>query len=142
MLKRSQSSASSEQQAKWRKVKHAMYNGWVTQYNHDYQTVTWLDCEMRVEDRTKVVTQLNCHVCTKYKERIAGRKNYSDKRITGANSVRMTNLVDHAKSEQHTHAMNLLRKEHAQAQGAPVIAYALIAQSLSTLSDEELKKEV
>ena len=35
--------------------------------------------------------------------------------------------------------MNLLRKECAQAQGAPVTAYAPIARSLTTLSDEELK---
>ena len=71
MSKRCQSSASNEQQAKRRKVKYATYNGWVTQNDHDYQTVTWLDCEMRVEDGTKVVTQLKCRMCTKFKERIA-----------------------------------------------------------------------
>ena len=120
MSKRSRSS--SDQQAKRRKVKHTTYNSWITQYDREYQTVTWLDCETHVEDGTKVVTQLKCRVCTKFKERISGRKNYSEKWITGANSVRTTNLVDHAKSEQHIHAMNLLRKEQAQAQGAPAAA--------------------
>jgi len=33
--------------------------------------------------------------------------------------------------------MNLLRKEQAQAQGASVASYAPIAQSLSTLSEDE-----
>ena len=121
-------------------MKHATYKGWLTQYDREYQTVTWLDCETSVDDGAKLVTQLKCRVCTKFKERIAGRKNYSEKWITGANSVRTTNLVDHAKSEQHAHAMNLLRKERAQAQGAPATVYAPIAQSLHTLSDEELKK--
>ena len=73
-----------------------------------------------MEEGAKVVNKLKCRGCTKFKEKIAGRKNYSDKWITGANSVRTTNVVDHAKSEQHIHAMNLLRKERAQAQGAPV----------------------
>ena len=121
-------------------MKHATYKGWLTQYDREYHTVTWLDCETSVDDGAKLVTQLKCRVCTKFKERIAGRKNYSEKWITGANSVRTTNLVDHAKSEQHAHAMNLLRKERAQAQGAPATVYAPIAQSLHTLSDEELKK--
>ena len=78
-------------------------------------------------------------MCTKYRDRIIGRKIYSDV-VSGADSVRTTNVLDHAKSDKHVHAMNLLRKEQAQAHGVSVAAYALIAQSLNTLSEDEQKR--
>ena len=79
-------------------------------------------------------------MCTKYRERILGWKNFSDKWISGADSVRTTNVLDHAKSDQHVHAMNLLRREKAQAQGASIATYAPIAKSLSSLPEDERKK--
>ena len=132
--------SSSEPGAKRRKVKHDTYQKWLKQYDSECQTVTWLDCETSIEGGVKLVTKLKCRVCTKYRDRIVGWKNFSDKWISGADSVRTTNVVDHAKSDQHVHAMNLLRKEQAQAQGASVASYAPIAQSLSTLSEDEHQK--
>ena len=102
--------------------------------------MTWLDCETTIDGGAKVVTKLKCRVCTKYKERIVGRKNFNDKWITsGADSVRTSNVVDHGKSDQHVHAMNLLKRENTQAQGACVATYAPIAQSLHSLSDDKGK---
>lgn len=103
--------------------------------------MTWLDCESCIEEGVKVVvTKLKCQVCAKYRGRILGRKNFSDKWISGADSIRTTTIVDHAKSDQHVHAMNLLRKEQAQAQGSSVATYAPIAQSLNTLCEDERRK--
>ena len=99
--------------------------------------MTWLECDVTSEAGVKYVTKLKCRVCTKYKEKIAGRKNFSDKWINGAHSVRTTNIVDHAKSDQHLHAMNILKKEAAKGQGASATSYAPIAQSLSRISDSE-----
>ena len=79
-------------------------------------------------------------MCAKYRDRIVGRKNFSDKWVNGADSVRTTNVLDHAKSDQHVHAMNLLRREQARAQGASVATYAPIAQSLNSLSEDERRK--
>ena len=59
-----------------------------------------------------------------------GRKNF----------IQATNVTDHAKSDQHEHAMNLHRREQAQAQGASVASYATIAQSLSFLSEDERRQ--
>ena len=42
------------------------------------------------------VEKLKCKVCAKYKDRIISRKNFSGKWIDGADSVRTTNLIDHA----------------------------------------------
>ena len=123
--------------AKRRKVKHDTYQKWLKQYDRECQTVTWLDCETSIDGGVKLMTKLKCRVCTKYRDRILGQKNFSDKWISGADSVRTTNVVDQAKSDQHVHTMNLLRKEQAQPQGASVASYAPIAQSLNTLSEDE-----
>ena len=142
-MKRGATSASasrSELPAKRRKVKHETYQKWVRQYDRDCQTVTWLDCETGIKGGVKVVTKLKCRVCTKYRDRILGRKNFSDKWISGADSVRTTNVLDHAKSDQHVHAMNLLRREQAQARSVSVATYAPIAQSLNTMSEDERRK--
>ena len=87
-----------------------------------------------------MVVKLKCRLCTKYKDKIVGRKNFSDKWINIVESVRTTNIVDHAKSDQHTHAMNLRKKELAQAQGSSVASYAPIAQLLNSLPDDERSK--
>ena len=67
-MKRSRSSSSAKELAKQRKVKHETYKKWMTQYNHEYQTLTWPDCEMRVEAGVKVLIKLKCQVCTKFKQ--------------------------------------------------------------------------
>ena len=129
--------SASEQSAKRRKVKHETYQKWVKHYDRECQTVTWLDCETGFEGGVKLVTKLKCRVCTKYRDRIIGWKNFRDKWISGVDSVRTTNVLDHTKSDQHVYAMNLLRKEQAQAQGASVVP---IAQSLSSLSEDERRR--
>ena len=80
---------------------------------------------MRVEAGVKVVTKLKCQVCTKFGERILGRRNFSDKCIQGTDSVQTTSIFDHVKSNQHVHVMNLLV---AKEQGASIVSYAPIAK--------------
>ena len=48
-MKRSCPSSSAEEPAKQRKMKHEMYKKWMIHYDCEYQTLTWLECEMRVE---------------------------------------------------------------------------------------------
>ena len=59
-------------------------------------------------------------------------KNFSEKWISGEDSVRMTNVHDHAKSDQHVHAMNLCRKELVNAKGLDTSSYS-IAQTPAVL---------
>ena len=82
-----------------------------------------------MEAGEKIVTKLRCHMCTKHQHSIEERKNYSEKWVTGAESVRTTNVTDHAKSDQHVHAMSLHRKELAHQRGASVASYVPIACS-------------
>ena len=85
----------------------------------------------------KYVTKLKCRFCTVYKDRI---RNYSNKWIEGADSIRTTNICDHAKSEQHLHTMNLERKCLAQSVDESPASYAPIAWALTVISPEEMER--
>ena len=77
--------------------------------------------------RKKVVTKLLCSVCKKFRARIEHRRNFSERWIIGADSVRTSNIRDHSRADQHVHAMMLLKKEHASSSGASC-SYSPIAQ--------------
>ena len=73
---------------------------------------------MNNEGGERVVAKLRCKVCLKFKAKITGRRNYSDKWVMGADSFRSSNIKDHA------HAMLLLKKEHAVSAGLGPSSYA------------------
>ena len=133
-MKRVKSSTSVE---KKRKVMYITFERWKREFDKDHKTVMWLNCESSVEAGTKVVRKLKCAVCTKFRSSILHKRNFSDNWISGANSVRTSNIRDHASSEQHIHAMALLAKEHASATGQSLAANAPIAVALNKMSAEE-----
>ena len=49
----------------------------------------------------KIVAKLKCKVCVKFESKIAGRRNYSNKWIIGADSVRTSNIKEHTRTDQH-----------------------------------------
>ena len=60
--------------------------------------------------------------------------------IVGAGSVKISNARDHTKSDQHSHAMALLKKQRSESAGLGPSTYAPIAQAFSKLSDDERDK--
>ena len=80
------------------------------------------------------MSALCCEICTKYHDRIKGRKNF---KITGGELLSSSNVLHHARSEQHKHSMMLLKKEQAQSKGLDPTSYAPIARALSRVSEEE-----
>ena len=125
---------------KKRRVDYATFQKWQRDLDREYQTMSWLDSSSEKECGKKVVTQLKCKVCSDFVERIRGRKNFSDKWIVGADSLRVSNVRDHAQNDQHTHAMSLLKKQRAESAGLGPSSYAPIAQAFNKLSDEERDK--
>ena len=101
-----------------------------------YQILTWLDYGMRVEVGVKVMTKFTCQVCTKFGVRIVGRRNFSDKWIQGAHSVQ----IDHEKSDQHDHTLNLFKREQAKEQSASIVSYASIAKSLTSMDEDDQRR--
>ena len=143
-MKRNSSALAEEPVAKKRMVGYDTFLKWRTDLDRDCQTVSWLDCETDTKPKAKAgqktVTKLKCKVCTKFKAKITTRRNFSNRWIAGAESVRTSNIRDHAHSDQHMHAMLLLKKEHADAKGLGAASYAPIAQLLQGLSVDERAK--
>ena len=133
----SSSAEASTSEAKKRNVMYATYQKWKSELDRDCQTVSWLDCEWKVVAGKRIVSKLRCSTCATFKVKIASRRNFSDPWIVGADSVRTSNIRDHARANQHTHAMNLLKKEQAEASGSGSCSFAPIARALSHLPDEK-----
>jgi len=107
MKRRSKGSDSSK-----RKVQYSTFQKWKRELDRECKTFTWLDCETVVEGGAKVVNiKLKCTVCVKFRSQILCKRNFSDQWIARADSVRTSNIRDHASSEQHNHAMALLQRE-------------------------------
>ena len=142
-MKRGSSSSSNEDSqlsSKRRKVKYGTFKSWVTSLDQEMQSMSWLDCDTEMAAGIKHVIKLKCRICTRYKDRIIRLRNFSGKWIEGADSLSTTNICDHAKSEQHLHAMNLERKRLAQSIGESPASYVPIAWALTTISLEEMEK--
>ena len=79
----------------------------------DCNTLSWLECGTSSTAGKKTVEKLMCKVCIQFQSKINGRRSDSDKWISGASSVRTSNMRDHSKSDQDAHAMLLLKTESA-----------------------------
>ena len=123
-----------------KRMTHDTFTKWQRDFDRESQTMTWLDCETGTESGKKIVEKLKCRVCTKFVDKIRGRENFSDKWICGADFVRTSNVRDHARNDQHTHAMSLLKKERAEASGLAPASYAPIAKAFNTLPEDERER--
>ena len=77
--------------------------------------------------------KLKCKACSEFVDRIRSRKNFSDKWIIGADSVRISNVRDHAQNNQHVHAMSLLKKRNAEGAGLDLLSSTPIARAFNRL---------
>ena len=123
-----------------RRVDYATFQKWQRDLDREYQTLSWLKCSTEKERGKKVVDKLKCKACSEFVDRIRSRKNFSDKWVVGADSVRVSNVRDHAQNQQHLHAMSLLRKRNAEAAGLDPLSSTPIAKAFNNLPDEEREK--
>ncbi len=140
--------------AKKRLVSLATFQEWKTELDKEYHTLSWLDCVTSGVGTKKSVVKLKCKVCVQFQAKIVGRRNYSDKWISGADSIRSSNIKDHSHSDQHAHAMMLLKRDQAKAgflslglHGQILSLYEMSSFFLATqgwqkIIDEEEKFEV
>ena len=71
-----------------------------TQYDCEYQSLTWLKYDVDDQDET-LVEVLPCSDCTKFDSSICETKNYSSAWIIWSTNHRARNITDHAASKQH-----------------------------------------
>lgn len=136
-MKRAGVSTASALEAKKRHVGYETFTKWQRDLDREWQTISWLDCKSEMECGKKLVTKLSCSICKKYQDQIKGRRNFSEKWITGAESLRTSNIWDHAQCEQHKHLMFILNKEQARSKGLGATSYAPIARALYKLPEDE-----
>ena len=106
------------EQPKKRTVVIGTFQKWKCELDKDHQTMTWLECEATTNSAGKrVIDTLKCKVCTKFKNQIQSKRNYSDRWVEGAASLRLSNIKDHAKADQHVYAMTLFKREQANTSG-------------------------
>ena len=93
-MKRAQSyNTSYASQEKKRKVSFATFEKWRRDFDREFKTVSWLECESAVEGGTKVVRKLKCSVCGKFRSSLIHKRNFSDRWITGgADSICTSNI--------------------------------------------------
>ncbi len=113
---------------------------WSRDFDREYQTLSWLECDTTFAGGHKIVTHLRCSVCTKFESNIKSGRNYSSKWIYEADSLRTSNIRDHARSDQHVHALNLLRRESSRTQGQSFLQSTVIGKALFSLSESEKAK--
>ena len=88
------------------------------------------------------MTKLRCSVCTKLKMKLKGWRNFSERWITGAESVHNSNIRDHARLTNMNVLMNLLKREQAIGSNALTSLYAPIAKALSTISENNVQAKL
>ena len=117
--KRSISEPSSACPSKKRKVMNATFQKWQRQYERDYQTLSWLRCELD-GDKTHVAS-LYCEVCPKYEPSIQLLCNFSQAWMTGSTNLKCSNVIDHATSDMHKAAMAKKKADCAKASGRSLV---------------------
>ena len=117
----------SEKKAK-RQVGMSTCEKWQREFDREYQSLLWLRCDKDEANRSLVAT-LYCKVCRQFEDRIRGMCNFSSAWVTGTTNHRTSNVLDHAKSDQHIASMSRLREERAKAQNAPISSYAPIVMT-------------
>ena len=118
-----------------REVTFYTYKKWMTELDRSFHSLSWLDCDTRLIEGKKVVIKLKYKVCTKHKLRINGRKHF---RIEGTDSIRTSNIRDHANADQHIHAMEMEKREQAQAKGQPsIISPGSITEAFCKIGEQE-----
>ena len=68
-------------------------------------------------------------------------KNFSAAWISGSANHKLSNVSDHAWSDQHKLSMSLMRADEANAMKKPIITYAPIAKSLLVV-DKSLEEKM
>ena len=64
-----------------------MSKKWNCELDKEFNTVTWLKCEMVMASGKKMVKVLKCSAYSKYRIRIESSRNFSDRWIVGAESL-------------------------------------------------------
>ena len=118
-------SSSEEHDTKKCCVGHKTVEKWIVEYDCDLNMSVWL--KFTLADREHVQS-LRCAVCTQFKGKLDGMRNFRSAFIDGTTNVKTSMLKEHAVSDMHTFALMLFKKSTRCT--CSVCEYALIAAAL------------
>ena len=130
-------SSSSKSKKQKRQVSLATFCRWQTEKEKEYQTLSWLRCDKANQS----VELLWCASCRKFEDKIRGVKNFSAAWISGSANHKLSNVSDHARSDQHKLSMSLLRADEAKAMKELITTYAPIAKNILVM-DRSLEEKM
>ena len=81
---------------------------WAAEKNKSLNTAVWL-FDVDPANRTRVMS-LKCSVCSRFREKLTGMRNYNAAFVEGSVNLRVSSVKDHAGSDMHSRAMLLLKK--------------------------------
>ena len=84
-----------------RKLTCATVEKWKGEDLADFQAELWLTYDSEKTGKGNYCSALKCKVCTQFEPMIKNRPKFSRAFINGSTSFRLTNVIDHAKSDIH-----------------------------------------
>ena len=99
---------------KKRSVLKSTFDKWIVENDKGLNTPVWLRYDTNPGDYTRVVT-LKCVICTRFKDRLVGQRNYSTVFVEGSVNLGTSSFKDHAASDMHSCACCSSRSRYVPA---------------------------
>ena len=100
---------------------------WIKENDSQLSTFVWLKFSM--VDREHIAV-LNCSICSQFCTKQESMRNFKPAFIDGSSNIRISAVKDHAATDMHAYAVQLLKKQ----QSSSVLDYAPTAKCLAETS--------
>ena len=127
---------SSSASSKRRQFTKATFKKWQREHQREHQTLSWLRCVL-CRDKLHVEI-LYCEVCRKYEARLCSFRNFSNSWIKGSANLKLSNMLDHARSDVHLAAMSKLRADLATESGESTLLHTPLGRCVVNLDEVAL----
>ena len=85
-----------------------------------FEADAWLVYEVDHSEKGKFCSSLKCTVCIEFEQAIRQRRNFSRSWVDGSANFKLSNVIDHAKSDAHNEALTLYKRKLGKAPSPPV----------------------
>ena len=86
-----------------------------------FEAGTWLIYDVDKCEKGKFCSTLKCTVCVEFEQAISKRHNFARSWIDGSVNFKLSNVIDHAKSEAHNEALALYKRRLGQIPPTPML---------------------
>ena len=86
-----------------------------------FEADTWLIYDVDKCEKGKFCSTLKCTVCVEFEQAINKRRNFARTWIDGSVNFKLSNVIDHAKSEAHNEALALHKRRLGQIPPPPML---------------------